>query len=44
MSLEDIAEALYDVTKNTLETNLSRMVKRGQLVRPDRGLYGLAVQ
>lgn len=40
-SAGDIAKALPEVRRNTLDVNLTRMVKRGQLLRPAQGLYGL---
>ena len=44
MSLESICEALGGVPRQTLEPDLSRIVKKGKLIRPKRGMYGLAIQ
>lgn len=40
VQLEEIAAEFDDVPDQTLRQNLSRMVKRGELVRPSRGVYG----
>ena len=42
MSLENIYEALDDIPRTTVQPTLTRMVKRGQLVRPQGSTYGLA--
>ena len=43
LDLESICETLHDIPRATIEPNLSRMVKSGKLVKPDRGMFGLAV-
>lgn len=40
-SAGEIADALSDVKRNTLDQNLARMVKREHLARPAHGLYAL---
>ena len=44
MDLESICEALQDIPRATIEPNLSRMVQKGRLVKPERGMFGLTVQ
>ena len=41
--IEDIREALNDIAPSSVDAVLSRMVKRGQLTKPERGMYGLAL-
>lgn len=41
VSAGEIASAFPDVKRNTLDQNLARMVKRGELARPAHGLYAL---
>ena len=42
--IDDIREALNDIPPSSVDAVLSRMVKRGQLTKPERGMYGLAYQ
>ena len=44
VSAGEIASAFPDVKRNTLDQNLARMVKRGELARPAHGLYALPVR
>ena len=44
MSLEDIYEALSNIPRTTVQPTLTRMVKRGQLVRPQGSTYGLSAK
>ena len=42
--IDDIREALNDTPPSSVDAVLSRMAKRGQLTKPERGMYGLAYQ
>ena len=42
--IDDICEALNDTPPSSVDAVLSRMAKRGQLTKPERGMYGLAYQ
>jgi hypothetical protein len=44
VSAGEIASAFPDVKRNTLDQNLARMVKRGELARPAYGLYAFPVK
>ena len=43
LASDAIYETMQDLPRGTVESALSRMVKGGKLIRPDRGMYGLPI-